>query len=369
MTPDRNYASAVPVGGRNGQAATALRAPSVARSAANGRSTKGERVLDVFAGAGGLSTGLAEAGFDVVAGAEWDSDACDTFAKAHPAAEVIDGDVRAIDFRAWRGRVDVLVGGPPCQPWSSGGKRLGSADPRNGWPAYIRALDEVRPRAFIAENVAGFAAAARTAPLTELLGSLQSLGFQVTAQVVNAADYGVPQKRQRTFIVGVRDATFEFPAPNYGPGRAEPWRTAGGVVGASPIGVPNRSIVTYARRPDTRPSPYDGHVYNGGGRPIDLARPSPTLLASMGGNKTPWLDTLGIAPEYHAHLLAGGAPRSGRVPGARRITVEEAALLQTFPPGMAFVGARSSCYRQIGNAVPPLLAKVIGSALFGLLAA
>lgn len=129
------------------------------------------------------------------------------------------------------------------------------------------------------------------------------------------------------------------------------------------MGHPNPSIVTYARRPDLRPNPYDGHVYNGGGRPIDLSKPAPTLLASMGGNKTPWIDTLGIVPEYHAHLVSGGAPRTGQVPGARRITVEEAALLQTFPPGMYFAGRRSSCYRQIGNAVPPLLAQAIGSGL------
>jgi DNA (cytosine-5)-methyltransferase 1 len=85
----------------------------------------------------------------------------------------------------------------------------------------------------------------------------------------------------------------------------------------------------------------------------------------MGGNKTPWIDTLGIVPKYHKHLLSGGEPRVGRVPGARRITVEEASLLQTFPPGMQFAGRRSSRYRQIGNAVPPLLAQVIGSKVLG----
>lgn len=354
--------------GRTGQVALTLRRPSIDRSVREGR-LQGVRVLDVFAGAGGLSIGLEHAGFDVVAGAEWDADACDTFSKAHPSAEVIDGDVAAIDFRRWRGEVEVLVGGPPCQPWSSGGKRLGKEDPRDGWPAYLRALREVSPRAFIAENVAGFAAGGRSAHFNELLATLKGLGFNVTARVVNAADYGVPQKRQRMLIVGVRDATFSFPDPTHGLSLDRPWQKAGDVIGSDPIGVPNPSIVTYARCPDIRPNPYDGHIYNGGGRPIDLSRPSPTLLASMGGNKTPWLDTLGVVPAYHAHLVAGGAPRSGRVPGARRITVEEAALLQTFPPGVTFVGARSSRYRQIGNAVPPLLAQVVGSALRELLAA
>lgn len=326
------------------------------------------RALDVFAGAGGLSIGLEEAGFNIVAGAEWDADACETFAKAHPAAMVLEGDVNAMSFKRWRGSVDVVVGGPPCQPWSTGGKRLGAEDPRDGWPSFVRTLREVNPRAFVAENVAGFATGSRRSRFASLVEELEALGYSVTADVVNAADYGVPQKRQRLVIVGLRGASFEFPLPRFGPAQKNPWRTAGEVLGPEPIGAGNPSIVTYARCPDLRPSPYDGHVFNGGGRPIDLARPARTLLASMGGNKTPWIDTLDVVPKYHAHLLDGGEPRTGCVPGARRITVEEAALLQTFPVGMHFAGPRSSCYRQIGNAVPPLLAHVVGQRLLALLA-
>jgi DNA (cytosine-5)-methyltransferase 1 len=85
----------------------------------------------------------------------------------------------------------------------------------------------------------------------------------------------------------------------------------------------------------------------------------------MGGNKTPWLDTASVVPEYHSHLLAGGQPKSGLVEAARRITVEEAALLQTFSSNMVFEGKRSSRYRQVGNAVPPLLAEALGRALLG----
>ncbi len=321
------------------------------------------RALDIFAGAGGLSIGLEQAGFEIAAGTEWDPDACETFAKAHPSADVVEGDVNAVDFRRWRGEVDVLVGGPPCQPWSTGGKRLGTDDPRDGWPAFLRALREIKPRAFIAENVAGFAGGARRHHFEALVDELTALRFHVAAAVLNAADFGVPQKRQRLLIVGVRTNGFRFPDPSFGPGRAQPWRPVKTVIGSEPFGTPNPAIVTYARCPDLRPNPYDGHVYNGGGRPIDLARPAPTLLASMGGNKTPWIDTKGIVRKYHAHLMAGGAPRAGKVPGARRITVEEAALIQTFPAGMHFAGRRSSCYRQIGNAVPPVLAREVGAAL------
>lgn len=320
------------------------------------------RTLDIYSGAGGLSIGLEAAGFEIVAGADIDPDACDTFAKAHPAAEVLQGDVGQMSFRRWRGAVDCVVGGPPCQPWSTGGKRLGIADPRDGWPGYIRALKEIEPHAFIAENVAGLVAGSRWPYFQSLIKRLEDLGFNVEAEVVNAADYGVPQKRLRLIIVGLQEGCFKFPSPQYGSGR-EPRKPASTVIQATPVGIPNHSIVTYARQPDLRPNPYDGHIFNGGGRPIDLNKPAQTLLASMGGNKTPWVDTLGIVPEYHRHLLSGGEPRAGRVPGARRITVEEAALLQTFPRGMQFVGRRSSCYRQIGNAVPPLLAQAIGDEL------
>jgi DNA (cytosine-5)-methyltransferase 1 len=324
------------------------------------------RVLDLFCGAGGLSLGVEQAGFEIGIGAEWDADACETFAKAHPAAEVWPGDVAAMDFRGLRNDVDVVVGGPPCQPWSNGGKRLGADDPRDGWPAFLRALRQVRPVAFVAENVAGLAAGGRRTTFTALLSELRALRFGVSVAVFDAADHGVPQRRRRLFLVGSRRGAVELPAPSHGPNAgpgAPPWRAAGEVVGDEPIGNPNRSVVTYARLPDLRPNPYDGHVYNGGGRPIDLARPAPTLLASMGGNKTPWIDTGGVVVPYHAHLSAGGPPRGGVVDGARRITVAEAALLQSFPTGMSFAGRSSSCYRQVGNAVPPTLAAAVAARL------
>jgi len=318
------------------------------------------RVVDIFAGAGGLSTGLAMAGCEIVLGVERDPDACSSFAKAHPAATVMETGVESVVFGNWRQDIDILAGGPPCQPWSTGGKRLGARDERDGWPGFLRALRGLRPLAFLAENVPGFAKQPR---FSELVIELEKLGYSVSARIIDAASYGVPQHRRRLIVVGMRGRRFMFPEPGFGPGAERPRRTAGDVVGPEPFGAPNTSAVIYAKRPDLRPSPYDGHLWNGGGRPIDLSKPAPTVLASMGGNKTPWVDTLGVAPEYHAHLVAGGAPRSGPVPGARRITVEEAALLQGFPLGTWFAGSRSSRYRQVGNAVPPPLAEAIGRAL------
>lgn len=321
-------------------------------------------VLDVFAGAGGLSLGLTAAGFAVGAAVEVDAFSCSTFRSQHPGAKVFEQDIATIDFRSLRGCFDLVAGGPPCQPFSVGGKRLVADDPRNGLPQFVRAVGEVRPRAFVMENVAGLVVANKKGYFLGTVEKLGQLGYTTQWAVLQAAGYGAPQLRQRLFLVGARRRPFRFPVPDHGRPDGRPYRRAGLVLDPDrPLGPPNRAIVTYALRPTLRPSPYHGHLYNGGGRPIDLSRPAPTLLASMGGNKTPWLDTLGVVPAYHAHLATGGGPRQGMVPGARRITVQEAAVLQTFPPGTHFAGPPSSQYRQVGNAVPPLLAERIGRAL------
>jgi DNA (cytosine-5)-methyltransferase 1 len=320
--------------------------------------------IDLFAGAGGLSLGLEAAGFAFIAAVESEPEAGATYRNHHRGAIVHEQDIATVDFRPMRGTVALVAGGPPCQPFSVGGKRLAANDARNGIPQFLRAVAEIGPKAFLMENVAGLVASTKRAYFCEVVGQLERLGYSTTWRVLQAADYGVPQKRPRLFVVGIRGRAFCFPTPTHGPLAGRPWRAAGAMVDPGhPSGQPNQAIVTYARHPSLRPDPYHGHLFNGGGRPMELSRPSPTMLASMGGNKTPWLDTLGVVPAYHAHLAAGGPPRQGQVPGARRLTVDEAALLQTFPPRTAFVGRRTSQYRQIGNAVPPLLAEQLGRAL------
>ena len=138
----------------------------------------------------------------------------------------------------------------------------------------------------------------------------------------------------------------------------------GDTLGGEPIGEAPNCPVKFARYPDLRPSPYAGHIYNGGGRPIDPNGPCHTVLASSGGYKTHWVDTENVAPEYHAHLKSGGAPRKGCVPGARRLSVEECAIIQTFPRELHFSGKRSAQYTQIGDAVPPDLAFVVARSIY-----
>jgi DNA (cytosine-5)-methyltransferase 1 len=327
--------------------------------------TSGLPLVDLFSGAGGLSLGLAAGGLEPVVAVEFDAYACETYAAMHPATDLLHGDIRQIGFRRLRGEVAVVAGGPPCQPFSTGGLRRGGGDPRDGFPAFLRALREIQPDAFLIENVAGLGRGRTRSYLQALVAELEALRFEVSWQVLAAADYGVPQRRERLFVVGTRGRSFEFPSATHGPGRMSPWRAAGSVLRIDePFGEPNRSIVTYARNPDLRPSPYDGLLFNGGGRPIDLTAPARTILASAGGNKTPFVDTQRVVPPYHAHLMSGGEPRAGRVPGARRITVAESAALQTFPQDARFAGPRSAQYTLVGNAVPPRLAEAIGGALF-----
>lgn len=321
--------------------------------------------LDAFAGAGGLSLGLQAAGLPVTVAADSSADALQTYRRHHRAAELLGGDIASHDFKRYKGSIAIVAGGPPCQPWSTGGKQLGHADGRDGLAHFVRIVAQVRPLAFLMENVPGLTAPGNVEYLHALTRNLTELGYQVDYQILDATSYGVPQRRRRLFVVGTAPGReFTWPGATTGPGTPSPARTAGSVISADTIvGDPNPSKVTYAKNPVIRPSPFSGLLFNGGGRPLNLAAPAPTVLASAGWNRTPWVDTEGILAEYHAHLRAGGEPRSGIVPGARRLTVAEVALLQTFPSNLTFAGSRASQYVQVGNAVPPALAAAMARAL------
>lgn len=311
--------------------------------------------IDLFSGAGGLSLGLEAAGIESVCAVEIMTDAAATYRATFPRAIVHNRDIAQIDFTPYRG-VDVVAGGPPCQPFSTGGLRRGQDDQRDFLPEFVRAVLEVRPRAFLMENVPGLIAF--TPYLRSVLAPLLDLYRISEPQVLNAADYGVPQSRRRLVIVGSRDG-FEFRMAPDSLGHVP----AGLVLSAVPLGEPNPSKIVFAKRPDLRPNPYHGHLFNGGGRAIQLDRPSPTILAAAGGNKTHFLDLEDRIPAYHAHLVRGGEAYTGELLGARRITVAESAALQTFPRDMVFAGRRSSQYTQIGNAVPPKLAQAVAQEL------
>lgn len=326
------------------------------------------RMIDLFSGVGGLSLGLQTAGFESVLAIDSDRNSCRTYSELVQASDLLNEPIENIDFKHLAGHIELVAGGPPCQPFSSGGKRFAHKDSRNMIPQYFRVIDEVRPLAFLMENVLGLRHKARWDYINTYLKEFMKLGYEISTQMLNAADYGVPQKRMRLFIVGSKVGFYEFPAPSHGPQGNQPHEKAGDYLSRDKIiGEPNNSIISYAKNPDPRPSPYDGHLFNGGGRPINLNDTCPTIIASAGGNKTHFIDTLNEVPVYHAELLQGKPPREGLLPGGRRITVAESAIIQTFPPDTSFHGSKSSQYTQVGNAVPPLLAEKIGRALASLL--
>ncbi|MGA2001169.1 MAG: DNA cytosine methyltransferase [Terriglobales bacterium] len=319
--------------------------------------------LDLFCGAGGLSLGFAAAGFKTIAAVEIDQASVETFALHTPNTQVFNIDICDVPLRDFKGKVDLVIGGPPCQPFSSGGLRASESDHRDMVPEFVRAIEEVKPYAFLMENVPGLTVSDRRIYLNRIVAEFTSQGYRVVWKVLSAEDFGVPQRRRRLFIVGIRDRTFSFPAPTHGPG-LKAFAKVADVITKEPRGIPNTSKVFYAKNVDLRPSPYHGLLFNGGGRALDFTQPSPTIISAAGGNRTHFVDTLSIVPEYHAYLMNGGTPRTGPVEGCRRITAVESALLQSFPESVRFVGRMSAQYRQVGNAVPPKLAEAIARSLY-----
>jgi DNA (cytosine-5)-methyltransferase 1 len=335
------------------------------------------RVLSLYTGAGGLDLGFAQAGFELAWANERDRHACRTY--AHNLGEhIVEGDLMSVGLP--RENFDVVVGGPPCQGWSRIG-RMDPDDPRSEHVhRFLDVVEAVKPSAFVMENVANLAEGARWQSVREalLVRARHKLGFRAEMMVLDASHYGVPQARRRVFFVGIRGAT---------PSRPRRSRPVVGTVRATlarlpPYGQPGNDTtcqarVVPARQPVMRPSAYmGGLLFNGSGRPLRLDAPARTLPASMGGNATPILDQLeldeGAAPwvvEYHARLLAGGRPLRRAPKRMRRITVEEAAALQSFPPSFKFFGPTAAQYRQIGNAVPPTLARAVARTLMRQLSA
>jgi DNA (cytosine-5)-methyltransferase 1 len=321
------------------------------------------RVLELFSGAGGLALGLKQAGWNHVAAVEMDPIAATTFRQNIPNCNVMVENIRDINFSKFNMSIDLVAGGPPCQPFSVAGHQKASDDARDCVPDFIRVVGQVQPQMFLMENVAGLAMARHRAYLRNVLTRLEKLGFIVRHEVLDAADFGVPQHRKRLIIVGTKHIPFSFSAIR----KASKFVPARAVLSEFPPDQENRAIVTYAKNPVMRPSPFAGMMVNGGGRPINLDAPCQTIPASAGGNRTHIVDWNGVLIRYHDRLLSGGMPLKGNVKGVRRLSVRESARLQTFPDTFDFFGTHSAQYRQIGNAVPPQLGKSIGEALLKML--
>lgn len=349
--------------------------------------------ISLYAGAGGLDIGFALAGFVPTWVSELDGNAAAThdaalrfLSESRPhlkgrAHETHVGDLLDIpesDLPA-PGAADLVIGGPPCQGFSVAGK-MDPEDPRSKHVFhFLDVVERVRPKAFLLENVKALYANKRWQPIrSELESRASGMDYNVKTVLVNAADFGVPQSRERMLMFGVRKDIGTPVDLVKTSAHARP--TVRDALAQLPLfGAPgNDSIctakITLAKTPVLRRSPWAGMLFNGAGRPLDLDAPSMTLPASMGGNRTPIVDQAVLTSsnshswvrQYHSTLLGSGAREEvATVPDdLRRLTVQEAAAIQTFPIGMPWIGRQSARYRQIGNAVPPRLGLAAARAIW-----
>ncbi len=374
------------------------------------------RAIELFAGAGGLGMGVSQAGFTPALVVERDRWCCDTIRENRSAGmaavaewpDPFEGDIRSVDFTSYEGQIDLVSGGPPCQPFSLGGKHRAHDDERDMWSEAARVVREVRPRAFVFENVKGLTRATFATYLSYIvhqlscpeiqrrsgedwsdhLGRLErhhtasrhnGLEYNVVYRVLNAANYGVPQRRERVVFVGFRNdlgVEWSFPRETHSldallwqqcqsgeywdrhkvarrnrpalrlhergmsllsSPALRPWMTVRDAIGDLPD--PEADPISAARRHSHRFQPgarsYVGHT----GSPLD--EPAKTLKAGV-------------------HGVPGGENMLCRPDGSvRYFTVRESARLQTFPDSYRLHGSWTESMRQLGNAVPVKLAKIV----------
>jgi DNA (cytosine-5)-methyltransferase 1 len=339
--------------------------------------------ISLFTGAGGMDVGFSRAGFDVVWANEIKADACETYRLNHKGT--IDcGDLRNfIDKLDSHKDIDLVFGGPPCQGFSVAGKMDPNDERSKLIFSFMDVVQKVKPKAFVLENVKALAVLEKWEPVRKaLFERARALGYDfVELVVLNATEYGVPQKRERMFFVGIKGASSISRDLKGLKGVLEKYKKIASPIKVlfnelGPVGTENnqrvcKAKITLARQPILRKSAYAGMIFNGAGRPIDADGYSNTLPASMGGNRTPIVDENQMfnggeswIENYHSILMSGKKPENVTPPKyLRRITVEEAARIQTFPADYKFAGRQNSIYSQIGNAVPCELAYVVGSAL------
>jgi DNA (cytosine-5)-methyltransferase 1 len=283
-------------------------------------------VLDLFAGCGGLALGFEAQGFETL-GFEMEADACATYdANLRGRCErlFLTPDTELPDAR-------VLIGGPPCQPFSVGGRQLGLEDARDGFPVFISAVESLRPEIWLFENVRGLFYRSRPY-LDEVVSALGRLGYEVSVGLLNAKRYGVPQNRERIIVVGHHGG---FQWPDQAPG---PLVTAGEALGVLAHDVPDDakfltpSMDAYIAR-------YEKASKCIRPRDLHLDRPARTVTCR---------NIAGATGDMHRIRMADGR--------RRRITIREAARLQSFPDWFEFFGAEAARFNQIGNAVAPMFA-------------
>jgi len=341
------------------------------------------KAISLFTGVGGLDLGFEAAGFKTAVAVEMNPIACATL-RLNRRWPVLEGDLAQISSRQIlraaglrKGEAHVLIGGPPCQPFSKSGywatgDSLRLDDPRaDTLTQFLRVLRDTRPKAFLLENVKGLAFRGKDEGLQLLLSGLAKVNreagtqYRATWKVLNAADFGVPQLRERVFLVGSRDgSSFEFPSARFAPSdsgaprgdRLEPYRTAWDAIGDldTPEALRDETLRVGGEWGGLLPSIPEGenylfHTPRGPGRPL------------FGWRKRYWSFLLKLAKNRPSWTIQA---QPGTATGpfhwtSRRLSAAELSRLQTFPDGLRFDCGRGDVQKMLGNAVPSLLAEVL----------
>jgi DNA (cytosine-5)-methyltransferase 1 len=320
------------------------------------------KVISLFSGAGGLDLGFEKAGFEIPYANEYDKAIWETYEKNHLNTQLIKGDIRQIPDEVFEGEVDGIIGGPPCQSWSEAGALKGIDDPRGKlFYEYIRILKHKQPKFFLAENVKGMMANRHSQAVKDIVEAFENCGYNVSINLVNAADYGVAQDRKRVFYIGFRkDLNIKFCFPKPTTLEKEKKLTFKDVIwdlkddavpsleGNKTNGVLKRSNHEYftgayspifMSRNRVRNWDEQAFTVQASGRQSQLHPQAPKMV-KVGKNDCRFVE--------------------GKENLYRRLTVREAARVQGFPDDFIFyyIGLNDG-YKMIGNAVPVELARVI----------
>lgn len=343
------------------------------------------KVIDLFAGVGGLSLGFEKCGFDVILANEYDPSIAAAYEMNHKGTKMIVGDITALDlektFGSYEGKVDVVIGGPPCQGFSQKGQRKTIHDERNFlFKYYVRVVGLVKPRYFVMENVPNLLTAEGGYFRKEIEELFNSMGYQLKMGVLNASDYGVPQNRRRAVIIGKRNGD--------APALPKPHNATVTIWDAiSDLAYLNSGEGSGEQEYRFEPqSEYQKKLRNGSNVLYNHVATKHSKLALERLAMIPPNAGREVLPKEHLtkSIYSGtwtrmrkdeisvtittrfDTPSSGKFTHPflnRAITVREAARIQSFPDSFKFTGNKGSQMKQVGNAVPPLLAEAIASVI------
>jgi len=355
--------------------------------------------IDLFCGAGGLSEGLRQAGFSIIAGNDIDPFAAATFSATHNEAKFLGGSIRdlsADDFLGatglQKGELDCLAGGPPCQGYSVYNHQRGMHDERSHlFREYLRIVKGLMPKWLVMENVTGIMSAGEGEAFQAVLAGIKALGYSVEARILRAEDYGIPQERRRVVFMGNRlDQTIVWPRKTHGEG-LKPFTTIADALSDLPRleNGEDRGITFYNEPPQCE---YQAELRAGSHAVHNHSAPR---LGKMNIERMQFIPQGGSWRDIPFDLLPAGMKRAKRSDHTKRygrmrwdglsctvltkcdlhwgayihpeqdrsITVREAARIQSFPDWFHFEGPRTEQFVQVGNAVPPMLGRKIGEAI------